>query len=76
MNGLFPDFFIIGAAKSGPKSLFEYLKQHPGVFMPHDKEPGYFVCPEISLLNQGPGDRNLIRPIDTASKYSALSFQE
>lgn len=38
-----PDFFIIGAAKSGTTTLHENLKQHPGVFMPELKEPRYFA---------------------------------
>lgn len=40
-----PNFFIIGAAKTGTTSLWMYLKQHPDIFMPEsivDKEPSYF----------------------------------
>lgn len=38
-----PDFLIVGAAKSGTTSLFHYLAQHPGLFLPIiDKEPGYY----------------------------------
>jgi hypothetical protein len=37
-----PDFFIIGAFKSGTTALYEYLRQHPQVFMPFHKEPLYF----------------------------------
>jgi len=37
-----PDFFICGAAKSGTTSLFNYLNQHPKIFTPKVKEPGYF----------------------------------
>ncbi|NOZ13584.1 MAG: sulfotransferase [Acidobacteria bacterium] len=37
-----PDFFILGAEKSGTTSLFYYLNQHPDVFFPKVKEPGYF----------------------------------
>lgn len=37
-----PDFFIPGAAKSGTTSLFEYLGGHPSIFVPGQKEPGYF----------------------------------
>jgi len=44
-EGRRPDFFIVGAARSGTTSLWQYLKQHPKVFMPEDelnKEPAYF----------------------------------
>lgn len=37
-GGNFPDFLVVGAAKSGTSSLHNYLKQHPGIFLPADKE--------------------------------------
>ena len=38
-----PDFFIVGAPKCGTTALYEYLKQHPEVFMPREvKEPHFF----------------------------------
>src|SRR3954462_1224231 len=38
-----PNFLIVGAAKSGTTSLFEYLRGHPDVFMPDVKEASYFA---------------------------------
>ena len=40
--GTFPNFFLIGAPKSGTTSLYEYLCQHPDVFMSPVKEPNFF----------------------------------
>jgi Sulfotransferase domain len=37
-----PNFLIIGAAKAGTTSIYEYLRQHPDVFMSPVKEPEYF----------------------------------
>ena len=37
-----PDFFVVGAAKSGTTSLYRYLVQHPAIFMPKIKEPHFF----------------------------------
>jgi sulfotransferase family protein len=37
-----PNFFIVGAAKSGTTSAYAYLQQHPQVFFPRVKEPHYF----------------------------------
>jgi hypothetical protein len=37
-----PDFFIVGAPKCGTTAMYEYLRQHPAVFMPFHKEPLYF----------------------------------
>lgn len=33
--------------KAGTTSLFSYLRNHPQVFMPDDKEPGYFSNPDV-----------------------------
>ena len=38
-----PNFFIAGVPKAGTTSLYEYLRQHPQIFMPKYKEPNYFV---------------------------------
>jgi hypothetical protein len=37
-----PNFFIVGAARAGTTSLWHWLRQHPDVFMPRDKEPHFF----------------------------------
>ena len=38
-----PDFYVIGAARCGTTSLYHYLRAHPGIFMPDEKEPRYFA---------------------------------
>lgn len=40
---MLPNFIIIGAAKSGTTSLYEYLRQHPQVFMSPLKETNFFA---------------------------------
>ncbi len=40
------DFLVIGAAKSGTTSLFYYLKFHPKIYMPSDKEAPFFCKDE------------------------------
>lgn len=42
-NERIPDFFIIGAQRSGTTSLYEYLRNHPGVFMSPQKETHFFA---------------------------------
>src|SRR3954453_7776787 len=39
----FPDFFIVGHAKSGTTALYEMLRRHPQIFMPEEKEPWFFA---------------------------------
>lgn len=59
-----PDFFIVGAPKCGTTSMYNYLRQHPQIFMPEVKEPHYFA-----------GDLTYIRPerrIADWSKYLSL----
>ena len=36
-----PTFLVTGAAKSGTTSLYDYLKQHPEIFMSQLKEPRF-----------------------------------
>ena len=37
-----PNFFIVGAPKSGTTALYHYLKLHPDIFLPEVKEPHFF----------------------------------
>ena len=38
-----PDFIIIGAAKSGTTTLYEYLCRHPQIYLSTPKEPEFFA---------------------------------
>lgn len=38
----FPNLFLVGAPKCGTSSLAYWLGQHPMIFAPIEKEPGYF----------------------------------
>ncbi len=37
-----PDFLVVGAARAGTTALHYYLRQHPGLFLPAQKEPCFF----------------------------------
>ncbi|KFI22372.1 sulfotransferase family protein [Nitrosococcus oceani] len=37
-----PDFFIVGAPKSGTTSMMRYLDEHPNIAMPQRREPNFF----------------------------------
>jgi len=60
-----PNFFIVGAPKSGTTSLYEYLKQIPDFFFPSIKEPNFFSV----NLNQ---ELLLTKPIRKKEKYLLL----
>lgn len=40
---MLPNFFIIGAVKSGSTSLYHYLRHHPQIYMSEWKEPEFFL---------------------------------
>lgn len=51
-----PNTFIIGAAKSGTTSLYDYLRQHPDAYVSPVKEPRFFAYAENPPTMAGPGD--------------------
>ncbi len=44
------DFVVIGAAKSGTTSLFEYLRTHPALYLPPGKEHAFFSVDQNFVL--------------------------
>lgn len=50
---MLPNFFIVGAPKAGTTSLYNYLDQHPGIFMSPLKEPNHFAA-EVRPANFAP----------------------
>lgn len=47
-----PNFLVIGAGKSGTTSLYEYLNEHPEVFMSPVKETNFFALQGEQLVDQ------------------------
>ena len=37
-----PNLFIVGAPKCGTSSMYDYLAQHPDIYMSERKEPRFF----------------------------------
>lgn len=68
-----PNFLIVGAAKSGTSSLFQYLTQHPRIYGIPNIEPSFFAFEGKKVNFAGPGDEVLNRSIATEyNDYSAL----
>jgi hypothetical protein len=66
-----PNFLIVGAGRSGTTSLYEYLRQHPQVFMSRVKEPNYFAFE--GEIPHGPGAAWLrATSVRTREAYEAL----
>jgi hypothetical protein len=49
-----PNFLIIGAQKSGTTALYHALRQHPQIFLPTKKEPGFFAHTGRQHTFEGP----------------------
>ena len=58
MSTSVPNFFIVGAAKSGTTAVARYLEEHPQVYMSPIKEPSYFARDIIPVLQPSNWDRN------------------
>ncbi|SFQ51433.1 sulfotransferase family protein [Parafilimonas terrae] len=74
------NLFIVGAAKCGTTSLYEYLSQHPEIYMSPIKEPHFFSDNVKSLnkdLYRNPvkGEKVHTRIIRDAKVYASL-FEE
>lgn len=65
MTATLPNFFVIGAAKSGTTSLYHYLSQHPDVYMSPNKEPHWF-----SRVQVVPGQGS--HPVTSEEEYLRL----
>ena len=74
-----PNFFIVGAAKSGTTSLYHHLKQHPEIYLSPIKEPNFFST-DIKIENFSPAYRKRTTFVDnsyfntTPLKEIQLSF--
>lgn len=70
-----PQFFLAGVQKSGTTSLWQYLRQHPGLFLPEPKEPHFWCGPGDGTPPawQGAGDRRLLRQLTwDPDRYRAI----
>ena len=64
----FPNFFIVGAPRSGTTTLFFYLKQHLEIYMSANKEP-YFFCSDFHEDSDSHFKNNIRFPIRTEESY-------
>ena len=67
-----PNFLIIGAGKSGTTSLYQYLQQHPNIYMSPHKEPRFFAFEGESINFQGPGDLTRTKFFTDIETYCTL----
>ncbi len=51
-----PTFIIAGVARCATTSLYHYMKQHPDIGFPSQKEPKYFSSLSLTFPHKGIGD--------------------
>lgn len=70
----FPNFLVIGAARSGSTALFDYLSQHPDIYTSDPKEPHFFAFMGTRPAFRGPGDDETINrhAVTEEGAYRAL----
>jgi hypothetical protein len=69
MVGLEPNFFIVGAGRSGTTALAEMLRQHDDIFVTDPKEPNFLALAGMNASFEGPGD-------DTTANRSSVTEPE
>ncbi len=68
-----PGFVCVGGAKCGTTSLYEYLRRHPEVFLPDQKELHFFSYPELKTRPNGPGMSSVLKGlISSEAQYRSL----
>jgi hypothetical protein len=66
-----PDFFIVGAPKTGTTSLHRTLRAHPQIYMPTLKEPRY-LADDMRPRAEHAGEARELEYPDTMDDYLAL----
>jgi hypothetical protein len=69
---MMPNFLVIGAAKAGTTSLYQYLCQHPQIYMSPHKEPRFFALEGRHLAFNGPGDMTRFHFVQNKEQYESL----
>jgi hypothetical protein len=62
---MLPNFFIIGAPRSGTTTLYETLKQHPQIFLSPVKEPMFFILEGDKTVYRGPKIPQGVREVES-----------
>ena len=67
-----PNFLIVGSVKSGTTSLYNYLSQHPDIFMPKWKELSFFMGDSSLPLNKVKTLKSYKRLFSKVQKQTAV----
>lgn len=71
--GVLPNFLIIGAPKAGTTALYQYLDEHPEVFMSRQKGPRLFTYLGLAAEDIDPRDKHKFqKSVKSLEEYAAL----
>ena len=77
MAARLPNFVVVGAAKCGTTSLWQYLAQHPDVFLPtRRKELHHFAADDVRASSAGPGDGRAVEDLCATWDEYVAQFAE
>lgn len=71
-RAVLPNFLVIGAAKAGTTALWQYLRQHPELYMSPHKEPRFFALYGRPVNFRGPGDMTEFNFVTELEAYQEL----
>jgi hypothetical protein len=76
-TAIWPNFFIAGAPKAGTTALYEFLRQHPQVYLSPIKEPTFFARADlVSWRWREETFRAIARDRETLAEYLAGPMRE
>jgi len=67
-----PEFFCVGAAKSGTSALQHFLRQHPDIFMPEMKEIHHFAPDLIEEKDPWLDERKYLSLFSKAKEHQVI----
>ena len=76
-----PSFLVVGAPKAGTSSLYQYLRGHPDIYLPEQKELHYWSSEALSENTSGPGDQSALLDVvttwhDYCQRYEAAALEK
>lgn len=67
------DFIVVGAAKAGTTALFEYLRTHPDIALPREKETGFFAVDQLFECGWEWYVRSFLTDLPAGRRYGDVS---
>ncbi|SFI62199.1 sulfotransferase family protein [Olleya namhaensis] len=70
-----PNFLVVGVPKSGTSSLYGYLKEHPEIYLPEQKELHFYTYNKLKENTEGPGDKLALKTVIKSKEEYELLYK-